>query len=167
MLVATTLSSGFSLQQSLDAVARDAAEPAAKEFSRALAETRIGSDISDALEHMATRMDSESMRWTTMAIRIQRDVGGNLAETLGRPPTPCVNASRCAVRCRPCRPKAGSPPTSSSPCRSASSSTCMLANYDYMSLLWTRPLGLMMLAGGILAMIGGVFWMRKVVQIEV
>ena len=28
------------------------------------------------------RMDSENMRWTVMAIRIQREVGGNLAETL-------------------------------------------------------------------------------------
>ena len=54
------------------------AQPAAKEFSRALAETRIGSDIEDALERMADRMDSENMRWTTMAIRIQREVGGNL-----------------------------------------------------------------------------------------
>ena len=53
MLVATSLSSGFSLLQALDSVARDAAEPAAKEFSRALAESRIGSDISDALEHVA------------------------------------------------------------------------------------------------------------------
>ncbi len=82
MLVATSLESGFSLLQALDAVAKDAPEPAAKEFSRALAEARIGSDVSDALEHMAVRMDSENMRWTTMAIRIQREVGGNLAETL-------------------------------------------------------------------------------------
>ena len=82
MLVATGLSSGFSLTQALDGIAKDAAEPAAKEFSRALAETRIGTDISDALDHLAIRMDSESMRWTTMAIRIQREVGGNLADTL-------------------------------------------------------------------------------------
>ena len=82
MLVATSLASGFSLLQALDAVARDAPEPAGKEFSRALAETRIEADVSDALDHMAERMDSENMRWATMAIRIQREVGGNLAETL-------------------------------------------------------------------------------------
>src|SRR5213076_863018 len=74
LLVATSLRSGFGLPQALDAVARDAAEPAAKEFSRALAETRIGTDVSEALEHVADRMDSVAMRWTVMAIRIQRDV---------------------------------------------------------------------------------------------
>ena len=82
MLVATSLASGFSLLQALDSVAKDAPEPAAKEFSRALAEARIGSDVSDALDHMGARMDSQNMRWATMAIRIQREVGGNLAETL-------------------------------------------------------------------------------------
>ena len=50
--------SGFGLPQALDAVARDTAEPASKEFSRALAETRIGTDITDALERMGERMDS-------------------------------------------------------------------------------------------------------------
>ena len=45
MLVATSLASGFSLLQALDSVAKDAPEPAAKEFSRALAEARIGSDV--------------------------------------------------------------------------------------------------------------------------
>ena len=81
-LVASSLSTGFSLLQALDAVSKDAAEPAAKEFSRALAETRIGADISDSLEHMAQRMDSVNMKWAAMAIQIQRTVGGNLAETL-------------------------------------------------------------------------------------
>ena len=73
MLVATSLGSGFSLLQALDAVAKDAPEPAAKEFSRALAEARIGTDVSDALDHMAVRMDSD-IPWTAMAIRIQREV---------------------------------------------------------------------------------------------
>ena len=81
-LIASSLSTGFSLPQALDAVAKDAAEPAAKEFSRALAETRIGTDIAEALERLSDRMDSDNMRWTSMAIRIQREVGGNLAETM-------------------------------------------------------------------------------------
>src|SRR5699024_8844728 len=81
-LIATSLSTGFSLPQALDGVARDAAEPSAKEFARALAETRIGTDLKDALERTAARTDSTNLAWTTMAIRIQRNVGGNLADTL-------------------------------------------------------------------------------------
>jgi tight adherence protein B len=77
-LVAGSLQSGFSLPQALDAVVREDTQPSAGEFSRALAETRIGSDVEDALDRIADRMDSTDLRWSVMAIRIQRSVGGNL-----------------------------------------------------------------------------------------
>ena len=167
MLVATSLASGFSLLQALDAVARDAPEPAGKEFSRALAETRIGADVSDALDHMAERMDSNNMRWATMAIRIQREVGGNLAETLRTTAATLREREGCGATCGRCRPRAVSRPTSSSRCPIGILIWTMITNYDYVSLLWTTLLGILMCVAGLVAMVIGVFWMRKVVQIEV
>ena len=123
MLVATSLGSGFSLLQALDAVAKDAPEPAAKEFSRALAEARIGTDVSDALDHMAVRMDSENMRWTTMAIRIQREVGGNLAETLRTTAATLRERGMLRRQVRALSAEGRCPPTSWSRCRCCSSST--------------------------------------------
>jgi tight adherence protein B len=167
MLVATSLASGFSLLQALDAVAKDASEPAAKEFSRALAEARIGADVSDSLEHMATRMDSENMRWAVMAIRIQREVGGNLAETLRT--TAATLREREMLR-RQVRALSA---------EGRLSAYILIAlplglflymlwvNYDYISLLWTNILGIIMIGFGLVSLIIGIFWMRKVVQIEV
>jgi len=34
-------------------------------------------------------------------------------------------------------------------------------------LLWTTPMGVAMLVGAVLGLVVGVFWMRKVVQVEV
>ena len=81
-LIAGSLQSGFSLPQALDAVVREGTQPSMGEFSRALAEARLGADLEDALNRVADRMDSTDLRWTVMAIRIQREVGGNLAEVL-------------------------------------------------------------------------------------
>ena len=81
-LLASALQSGFSLPQALDAVMREDAQPAAAEFTRALAESRLGGELDDCLEMIANRMESEDLRWTVMAIRIQRGIGGNLAEIL-------------------------------------------------------------------------------------
>ena len=81
-LIASSLKSGFSLAQALDAAVRYDNQPAAGEFSRALAEARIGANLEDALEAIATRMDSDDLRWAVMAIRIQQGTGGNLAEVL-------------------------------------------------------------------------------------
>ncbi len=54
----------------------------AGELRRALVEQRLGIDITDALEGVADRMESEDFAWVVMAVRIQREVGGNLAEIL-------------------------------------------------------------------------------------
>jgi tight adherence protein B len=40
-------------------------------------------------------------------------------------------------------------------------------NREYIELLWTRPLGLMMSAFGIVMMAIGIFWMRKTVEVKV
>ncbi len=167
MLVATSLSSGFSLQQALDAVARDSAEPASKEFSRALAETRIGADLTDAMERMAARMDSENLNWAVMAIKIQRQVGGNLAETLRT--TAKTLRERESLR-RQVRALSAEGRLSAYILIALPIGVFVYSyfvNYDYISLLWTHPLGLFMIGAGFVAMVIGIFWMRKVVQIEV
>lgn len=167
LLISTSLRSGFGLPQALDAVARDAAEPAGKEFSRALAETRIGTDISDALERVAVRMESKSMHWTVMAIRIQREVGGNLADTLR------TTAGTLRERESLHRQVA----TLSAEGRLSAYILVALpififiymtrVNYEYVSLLWTTTVGLFMSVGGIISLGVGILWMRQVVKIEV
>jgi Flp pilus assembly protein TadB len=81
-LVAGSLQTGFSLAQALDGVVREGSQPAAGEFARALTETRLGVDVTDALDSVADRLESSDLRWVIMAIRIQRETGGNLAEVL-------------------------------------------------------------------------------------
>ena len=83
-LVIGSLRSGFALPQALDAMVKETTDPISTEFSRALTEVRLGADLEDALDRTATRMRSKDLSWTVMAIRIQREVGGNLAEVLGR-----------------------------------------------------------------------------------
>jgi tight adherence protein B len=81
-LVAGGLSAGLSLSQALDTIVREGTEPMAGELKRALIETRLGVSIEDALDGVAQRMDSTDFEWVVMAVRIQRDVGGNLGELL-------------------------------------------------------------------------------------
>lgn len=81
-LMAGSMQAGLSLAQALDTVVREGQEPLAGEFRRALVETRLGVPIENALESIGERMESADFTWTVMAIRIQREVGGNLAELL-------------------------------------------------------------------------------------
>ena len=166
-LIASSLSTGFSLLQALDAVARDASEPSAKEFSRALAETRIGADIEDSLDHLADRMDSTNMRWTGMAISIQRQVGGNLAETMRN--TAATLRDREALK-RHVKGLSAEGRLSAYILIALPIGIflfMLVANKPYVELLWTNAIGIGMLGGALISMAIGVFWMRKVVDVEV
>jgi tight adherence protein B len=81
-LMSGGLSAGLSLPQAVDTVVREGNEPMAGELRRTLIEQRLGVDIEDALDGVANRMQSKDFAWIVMAIRIQREVGGNLAELL-------------------------------------------------------------------------------------
>ncbi|MBC7077871.1 MAG: type II secretion system F family protein [Synergistales bacterium] len=148
-------------------MAKDAPEPADKEFARALAQARIGADVSDALDTVAQRMDSENMRWTTMAIRIQREVGGNLAETLRTTAATLRERGylRRQVRALSAEGRLSAYVLIVLPIGLMAYMT--IVNFDYVSLLWTRALGIMMLIVAFILLVVGIFWMRKVVQIEV
>lgn len=166
-LVASSLSTGFSLPQALDAITRDAQEPAAKEFSRALAETRIGVDLEDALDRVAERMESTNLAWTTMAIRIQRRVGGNLADVMQTTALTLRNREtlRRQVRALSAEGRLSAYILIALPL--VMGGYLYLTNRPYISLLWSRSLGVIMLTIASIMMVAGVFWMRRIVDVKV
>lgn len=76
------LRSGYSVLQSMEAIAKDAPDPTRTEFQRVVQEVQLGIDLSDALAHLLERMESEDLDLVVTAVNIQREVGGNLAEIL-------------------------------------------------------------------------------------
>lgn len=81
-LLAGTLRAGYSLVQGIDAVSKQTSAPMSTELQRAMAEARLGRPVEEALQEVSDRMGSADFEWAVMAIKIQREVGGNLAELL-------------------------------------------------------------------------------------
>lgn len=167
MLIASSLSTGFSLMQALDACSTDVAQPAAKEFSRVMAETRIGADVEDALDRLADRMGSANMAWIAMAIRIQRSVGGNLAETL-RNTAATLRERESLLRHVKALSAEGK----------LSAYILVLlpvglflyeaqVNRPYIELLWTTIYGWGMLIFSAISLAIGIVWMNAVVKVKV
>ncbi|KGJ77130.1 hypothetical protein GY21_08195 [Cryobacterium roopkundense] len=80
MFLAGGLRSGHSLLRVIDAVSHEAEEPSSQEFARVVNETRLGRDLTDALEATAVRMRNEDFQWVAQAIAINREVGGRLSD---------------------------------------------------------------------------------------
>jgi tight adherence protein B len=81
-LLSGSLRAGYSLLQGIEAVSQEVQDPMGKELRRVITEARLGRDVEDAMESVAERMDSPDFAWAVMAVRIQREVGGNLSELL-------------------------------------------------------------------------------------
>jgi Flp pilus assembly protein TadB/uncharacterized protein YegL len=81
-IIASSLKSGLSFSQAMASVAQESQGEVSLQFRRALTEVQMGRNLTDALQDVAERMDSQDFRWTISALEIQRDVGGNLSEIL-------------------------------------------------------------------------------------
>lgn len=81
-ILASSLRAGYSFLQALDTVSKEIGEPSASEFQRVVAEIRLGRPMDEALMAMADRVGSDDLTWAVIAINVQRQVGGNLAEVL-------------------------------------------------------------------------------------
>jgi tight adherence protein B len=81
-MVAGAMSAGASLMVALESVARDGPVPIKQELDMMLREVRLGIDLDLALDHLAARVKSEEMIMVAAAIKIARESGGNLSESL-------------------------------------------------------------------------------------
>ena len=81
-LIASSLSAGHTFLRAIQMMCEEAEPPLAEEFSRVVAETRLGDPVVDALGRMAKRLDVRDLDWVVQAIRIQQTVGGRLADLL-------------------------------------------------------------------------------------
>ncbi len=79
-LVASSLSAGHTFLRAVQMMCEESAPPLSEEFSRLVAETRLGDNVTEALSRMAARLQIRDLDMVVQAIRIQQTVGGRLAD---------------------------------------------------------------------------------------
>jgi tight adherence protein B len=166
-LMSGSLAAGLSLAQSIDTIVREGTEPVSTEFKRVLVEARLGVQLEVALEGVAERFESKDFAWVVMAINIQRQVGGNLAELLDT--VAATMREREYLRRQVASLSAEG--RMSAMVLSALPPGFLLylfvAKRDYVMPLFTDVRGLAMLIGATLWLLVGIFWMSKLVKVEV
>jgi tight adherence protein B len=81
-MIAGSLRGGFSLVQSLANAAKESQEPTRSELRRVTQEIQLGLSLSQALENLVKRMESQDLDLVVTAIKIHARVGGNLTTIL-------------------------------------------------------------------------------------
>jgi tight adherence protein B len=166
-LIAGSISVGHSLPQAMDAVVREDTQPVSVEFNRALVETRLGMPVEDALEGISTRMDSQDFAWIVMAIRIHREVGGNLAEILTTVAATIRERERLRRQVRGLSAEGRLSAWILGALPPIFATYLILVRPEYIKPLFTDPVGVTMLAVMVLLMGTGIFWLSRIVKVEV
>lgn len=166
-LLSGTLRAGYSLMQGVEAVSQEVEDPMGLELRRVVTESRLGRPLEEALEGTAERMDSPDFSWAVMAIRIQREVGGNLSELLMTVSETMVARERLRRDVRTLTAEGrmsaivlgGLPP--------GLGLVMYVLNPDYISTLFSETLGHFLIGAAVISMLVGFAWMRKIINIEI
>jgi len=166
-LLASTLRVGYSLPQAMTSVVEEGREPIRTEFNHALVDARLGMAAEAALEGIADRVDSDDFRWVVMAIRIQREVGGNLAELLDTVAETMRDRARLRRQVNTLSAEGRISAWVIGGLPVVFVVYLLLVRPEYLSPLVTDPLGLLLLALAAALFAGGVVGLRWAIKVDV
>ncbi len=165
-LLSGTLRAGYSMMQGVEAVSQEVEDPMGRELRRVVTETRLGRPLEESLDSVAERMGSNDFAWATMAIRIQREVGGNLAELLMTVAETMTHRERLRRDVKTLTAEGRMSAYVLGILPIGLGLAMYVLNPDYMSQLWESGTGEALLIGGGALMIAGFYWMSRIVKIE-
>ncbi|MGH9008382.1 MAG: type II secretion system F family protein [Acidimicrobiia bacterium] len=166
-LLSGSLRAGYSFLQGLEAVAQETSDPMARELRRVLAEARLGRPLEDALADVAVRMESNDFDWSVLAIRIQREVGGNLAELLQTVAETMVERSRLRGEVKALTAEGRISGIIMGLLPVGLGLFMFTASPDYIDDLFSSVTGWAMVVGSVVMAIAGFGWIQKIIKIEV
>ena len=166
-LMARALRAGHAFSGALEMVGTEAADPIAGEFRTTFDEINFGISLNDALLNLSTRLPSTDLKYFIIAILLQRDTGGNLAELLDN--LSALIRARFkllgTIRALSAEGRLSAWVLSLLPFVAAA--LLNIINPKFMSVLWTDPAGMPLIEGALLMTAMGIFWMWRIVKIRV
>lgn len=166
-LMAGTLRAGYSIGQGFEAVSTEIDDPMGRELRRVVSENRLGRPLDEALDAVADRMGSDDFAWAVMAIKIQREVGGNLAELLLTVSNTMTQRERLRRDVNTLTAEGRMSAIVLGLLPPGLGAVMFAMNPDYIKKLFEGGLGIGMLVLALVAMGVGFAWMQKIIKIEV
>lgn len=166
-LTSRALRAGHSLAAGMHVVAEEMPSPIAEEFGRVYEEQNLGIALEDAMRAMCVRVPNLDLKFFVTAVAIQRQTGGDLAEILDK--IGYVVRERFKILGQ----------VKALTAEGRLSGVVLIAlpflllivmlhmKPDYVSMLWTHPMGIRMSIGACVLMLIGAICIKKIVDIKV
>ena len=166
-LMVRALRSGLPISEAIVGAAQEIGDPVGAEFRTVEGGMRMGRDLESLLWDIAKRIDAPELRFFIIALSVQRETGGNLAETL-------ANLSDLLRRRRMMHQKVRA---MSSEARASTmilgslpfvvTGILFMTSPNYIKTLFTDPRGIMLIGLAIGMLVTGIGIMIKMAKFEI
>ena len=166
-MVSNSLRAGFGLLQAFGLAAEQAQPPMSTELNRLLRDTQLGASVEESLQNMGERVGSYDLDVVITAILIQRSVGSNLSEVLDKVAHTIRERARIKgeINTLTAQKRLSGFVVGLMP--AAFVLLMLVISFDYMSTLFTDPLGRLLLIVAVALDIIGVAVIKRIVSIEI
>ena len=166
-LIARALRAGHALPVALQMVGSEGPAPIAGEFSRVTEQISFGVSAEAAMQALAERIPVEDVRYFVIAVLLQRETGGNLAELLDNIGRLIRDRQKLQQKVRVLSAEGRLSVWILSILPFALAAVISVVNPELTSVLWTDPAGRNMVVVSLVMMGFGIGLMRMIVRVRV
>jgi tight adherence protein B len=160
------IKAGLPLLDSIKLIAAEAEEPLRSEFRSIIETQTIGIPLGEACQKLYEHMPVPEASFFGIVISIQQRAGGNLSEALGNLSRVLRDRKKMKAKIKAMSMEAKASAAIIGALPIAVMMLVYITSPQYMSLLWTEPLGRLMLAGSAVWMSIGIFVMRRMINFD-
>jgi len=166
-LVTRALRAGHAFSSGLQMIGEEMSEPIASEFRTVHDEVNFGVSLQQALTNLSERVPITDVRYFVVAVLIQRDSGGNLTEVLSNLSRLIRERLKLLAKVRVLSSEGRLSAWVLGVMPFALAGAMNLVNPEFMSLLWTDPIGIAIIKHMLVLMAIGILILRRIVRIRV
>jgi tight adherence protein B len=160
------IKAGLPLLDSLRLIASEASEPVRSEMRSIIETQTIGIPLGEACLKLYERMPLPEANFFGIVISIQQRSGGNLSEALGNLSRVLRDRKKMKAKIKAMSTEAKASATIIGALPIAVMLLVYITSPQYIALLWTEPMGRVLLAGSAVWMSIGIFVMRKMINFD-
>ncbi|AOJ77215.1 type II secretion system F family protein [Burkholderia ubonensis] len=166
-MIARALRSGHAFTSAIGMVSDEFSDPMGGEFRITFDEINYGVSLHDALMNLANRVPVRDLRYFVIAVLIQRETGGNLAELLDSIAALIRERFKLFDKIRVLSAEGRMSAWVLGLLPFATAGAMMVLNPEFLAVLWQDSAGIKMVATTLVSMAFGVLWMRRIIRIRV
>lgn len=160
------IETGLPLNDCLQIIASEASAPVGPEFERVVEAGRIGIPVGEALEMMTERIPIPELNFFAIVLAIQSKTGGNLSEALRNLSTVLRSRKLMKAKIQALSSEAKASALILGLLPPSVMGAVYATNKEYIMLLFTHPMGNMLLIAGAFWMTLGILIMRKMINFK-